>query len=312
MANVIIYQDINFGGSSQQLAVGDYDISKLQIGNDQLSSLQVPNGLVVTLFADAGFQGATKTFTADAAFVGADFNDVTSSIVVGNATDAITIYEDANFQGASQMMTPGMYDVNSLQIGNDKLSSIKIPLGIRVTLFADAGFKGASKTFTADTAYVGNDFNDITSSIDVAKLSEMKLSGSIVFPDGQAVTSQYTIRMQENGNVTFALHVHDSTVLETYDYGVVVVVVTPNKTAYTFTHQGHVANVALGSVHDDNPIINTTNSAIATNWQQILQATAIAKGNADPHILGEGWEQEATQIAETVGEVVIEIVSSLL
>ena len=155
---VTIYQDAYFGGANQQLGQGDHDMNSLQIGNDQLSSLQVPDGLIVTLFADAGFQGVTRTFTADTAFVGQDFNDVTSSIRIGNVTDAITIYQDAYFGGASQLMTPGLYDMNSLQIGNDQLSSIKIPLGLRVTLFADENFKGNTKTFTADTPYVGDDF----------------------------------------------------------------------------------------------------------------------------------------------------------
>ena len=151
-------------------------------------------------------------------------------------------------------------------------------------------------------------FNDVASSIAVEKMNEVVLSGSIWFPGGAAVTSQYTIRMMENGNVTFKLHVHDSSKFESYDYGVIIVVATPDKTAYTFEHQGHVSNVLFGGVHDDNPILNTNNPAVATNWQQILQAT-VAKTDAtsDAHFLGEGWQQTALQIAETVGEVVVQI-----
>jgi hypothetical protein len=48
---VVIYRDENYSGPSQELDEGSYDISSLTIGNDQLSSLKVPNGLKVTLYS---------------------------------------------------------------------------------------------------------------------------------------------------------------------------------------------------------------------------------------------------------------------
>src|SRR5207249_8174109 len=52
-----------------------------------------------------------------------------------------------------------------LTIGNDQLSSLRVPEGWRVTLFSDARFSGMEKTFTSDTPWVGDDFNDITSAV---------------------------------------------------------------------------------------------------------------------------------------------------
>lgn len=77
----------------------------------------------------------------------------------------VTIYEDADFQGNSAALGVGRYDWGQLGIANDSLSSLKVPTGMTATLYEDTHFAGRSKTFTQDASYVGNDFNDITSSI---------------------------------------------------------------------------------------------------------------------------------------------------
>lgn len=79
---VIIYQDVNYGGVSQGLGVGVYDIADLEIGDDQLSSLKVPKGLRVTLYEHGGASGRSKSFTEDTPWVGDDFDDTTSFIKV--------------------------------------------------------------------------------------------------------------------------------------------------------------------------------------------------------------------------------------
>ena len=185
--SVTIYEHANYQGRSQTLGVGKHDMGSL-FANDILSSLKVPTGFVVTLFEHAGFQGRSKSFTADTAYVGNDFNDITSSIVVdykegtslsqqwmladivvnkleSTYNKSAIIYEHANYQGRSQEIGPGSYLLKDLKIGNDILSSLKVPQGIKVTLYEHENFRGREKSFTEDTAYVGNDFNDITSSI---------------------------------------------------------------------------------------------------------------------------------------------------
>jgi uncharacterized protein YkwD len=79
----------------------------------------------------------------------------------------VVIFEDSNFQGVSKQLDLGSYDVNSLGIKNDSLSSLKILPGIKVTLYEHGGFGGRSKIFTQDVSYVGDDFNDLASSIQV-------------------------------------------------------------------------------------------------------------------------------------------------
>jgi hypothetical protein len=99
-----------------------------------------------------------------------------------NERTFVTVYEEANFQGASQTYicfrrvgTPTIgdhsvrIDFSNLGIRNDSLSSLKIEgaFGVSVTLFEDAGFRGRSKVIEGRgvVGYVGDDFNDRTSSI---------------------------------------------------------------------------------------------------------------------------------------------------
>jgi hypothetical protein len=90
-----VFRDRDFKGVSQKFAThpsgtASYDMSDLTaaggVGNDTISSLKMPNtggqgyGFTVTLYAGAGFTGASKSFRGDADYVGDDINDQTSSI----------------------------------------------------------------------------------------------------------------------------------------------------------------------------------------------------------------------------------------
>jgi hypothetical protein len=150
--------------------VGRYDWG--QIHNDAISSLRVPAGMRVTLYTDTHFQGGSKTFTQDTPYVGDDFNDRTSSIQVESGTagtphaptgGVVVVYDDSQYRGYRQELGAGSYGWG--QIHNDTISSLRVPAGMSVTLYTDTHFQGRSKTFTKDTPYVGDDFNDQTSSI---------------------------------------------------------------------------------------------------------------------------------------------------
>jgi hypothetical protein len=82
----------------------------------------------------------------------------------------VTIYEDANFQGKSANLDVGEYDWGQLGIANDTLSSLIASDGIEVRLFENTHFSGRSVTFEGSVPYVGDDFNDITSSIIVLQI----------------------------------------------------------------------------------------------------------------------------------------------
>ncbi len=76
----------------------------------------------------------------------------------------VTLFADSAYTGARQTLGLGSHNIGSLSIGNDRLSSLKVPSGLKVTLYEHANFSGASKRVSADTAML-SDFNDVTSSL---------------------------------------------------------------------------------------------------------------------------------------------------
>jgi hypothetical protein len=89
-----------------------------------------------------------------------------------HASASVTIYQHNDYQGTSKQFPPGRFDMNALGVGNDQLSSLKVPPGFRVTLYEHSGFQGRTKQFTADAPSVG-DFNDLTSSMVVEVVEDM-------------------------------------------------------------------------------------------------------------------------------------------
>ena len=86
---VYIYQDINYGGRVTALNEGRYNLVALEakgFRNDDLSSLKVANGYEAILYADDNFQGKSRKITSDTSWIGSDFNDKMSSIIVQKKT----------------------------------------------------------------------------------------------------------------------------------------------------------------------------------------------------------------------------------
>lgn len=171
-----VYQHANYGGASQQLGLGSYDIHQLTVGNDQISSVKVPEGLRVTLYEHANFRGNHKILTSDTSYVGNDFNDKTSAILVEKVA---SFFEHASYQGNRLVLGVGRYNLGDIQaIGNDRLSSVKVPNGLQVTLYEHADFQGKSLVLDQDVDFLGNySFNDIASSIVI------KATGIVIPPD---------------------------------------------------------------------------------------------------------------------------------
>ena len=103
--------------------------------------------------------------------------------------NGITIYADPRFRGRSELLLKDVEDLDDLKNGCDKggtfdahinfddcISSIRVPPGLRVTVYEDPRFRGASVTFTSDVADLddvkgpcGDDFDDCISSIRISR-----------------------------------------------------------------------------------------------------------------------------------------------
>jgi len=81
----------------------------------------------------------------------------------------VAFFDDANYGRHIVSLGEGNYDLGAWK--NDALSSLRVPSGLRVTLYSDANFSGRQKVLSSDTNYVGNDFNDITTSVKIEKIT---------------------------------------------------------------------------------------------------------------------------------------------
>lgn len=161
---VIIYVHANYKGASQGLTPGNYFLANILIGKT-LSSLEIPKGSnwSATLYREDRFGGDAKIYTTSTPYVGDDFNDKTSSIRIAN-NKAVHIYQHADYKGFAQQLQPGCYSAHEISIAKT-LSSLTVPNGWKATLYLDDHCHGNSKVYTTSTPYVGDDFNDKTSSI---------------------------------------------------------------------------------------------------------------------------------------------------
>ncbi len=178
--HVTVYRDCQYRGSSHKLYEGEYRDRDLGVGNDAISAIRIPRGWKVIVYTDNNFRGMSRTFDESVSCMPADLNDKISSIRVerdrgyqstqpayGSGRDKITLYEDCNYRGRSHQLGPGRYYDNQLGIGNDRLSAIRIPDGMKVTVYMDNNFRGASVTFDGDVSCMPAQYNDKVSSIRV-------------------------------------------------------------------------------------------------------------------------------------------------
>ncbi|MEK3865880.1 cellulase family glycosylhydrolase [Paenibacillus sp. FSL H7-0716] len=113
----------------------------------------------------------------------------------GTGDGSATFYENDNYGGLDVMLGAGSYDLNQMVaagIPNDKISSVKVPFGLKVTLYENLNFGGAQRVLTSDVSQL-SDFNDKTSSIKIEK------AGATPFSDGE-----YYLTSVANGGVVTA------------------------------------------------------------------------------------------------------------
>lgn len=183
-SGVTFYEHSGYGGWSVTLGQGTYDYNEMVaagIKNDQLTSLKVPSGYIVTLYENSNFGGSTKTVTSDTSLL-SDFNDKASSIKITykGSTNGVTFYEHSDYGGWSVTLGTGQYNINDLLsagIKNDAISSVKVPSGYTVTLYADSNFGGSTKIVTGNTTLLSG-FNDLASSIKITKGSSSSSSST--------------------------------------------------------------------------------------------------------------------------------------
>ena len=167
-ASVTVYEHINYAGASIILtgAVDTID----QAWNNKISSLRFPErDWSVVAFEDPNFLGRQAAFIGDTSFVGSEMNDrISSMIVLPYRLDQLcfSVYEHANFQGRHQRLC-GDHDFTSGSNWNKMISSLRVESQECGLILYDRSYDGKFKMFNGNVPYVGNEWNDKTSSIQI-------------------------------------------------------------------------------------------------------------------------------------------------
>ena len=74
----------------------------------------------------------------------------------------VILHEHVNYNGTPLSFGPGKYNLDAF---NDKVSSVQVPAGLKLTLYEDRDWQGAARVFTSNAPYVGDDMNDHASSL---------------------------------------------------------------------------------------------------------------------------------------------------
>ncbi|MFL4557643.1 peptidase inhibitor family I36 protein [Yersinia kristensenii] len=133
--------------------------------NDKISSIEVPHGMVVTVFKDIDFSGSLITFKESIDSLSSPkWASINNSISSFKVRSAACFYELDNFHGESICLSGNesidlyhssdpvnrLYHI--LNPLNDRISAIKIPSNTQVTIYKDNGFNG-------DHFVLKNDYN---------------------------------------------------------------------------------------------------------------------------------------------------------
>ena len=146
----------------------------MNIGNDKLSSIQIPSGMKVTIYEHKNYKGKSKTFTQNIPCLEAEWNDFASSVVVEgsnykpryNQNTYVTFYNDCYNKGYSKSLKAGIYKGDALGLLKNKISSFAIYGNLKVRVYLNnEDATGYNHTFNETTSCLSNMYNDKISSL---------------------------------------------------------------------------------------------------------------------------------------------------
>ncbi|MGI4751894.1 MAG: LGFP repeat-containing protein [Janthinobacterium lividum] len=216
------------------------------------------------------------------------------------------------FQNGMIYWTPktGAFEVHGSILA--KWSSIgyeKSPLGYPISDESAAIENGRMSTFEHGQIYYWGNIGAIVNMgapLSSKSAITVHLSGPIIFPDGVAITSAYNIAITPAGDISASIHAHCSSEVVTYDYGVVILLTTPNGLTVGVQHSGHVSNPIIGSANNDDWTANRNEPIISRNYSQFMQASvAHISKTADTEIFGQSLNDLLQQALQAAGKAAV-------
>jgi len=166
-----VYTSCNYRGEGARLVPGEYmaaDLERLGIADNSIASIRAPEGMEVHIYVSDFLRGRSAAVTGDQdCLTGTRFDGQISSIkvfdptgisVAGGGTkvvSGVTFYAECNYTGNQVTLEVGEYDGAALAengLGDNTISSVKIPRGYKVTGYQNNFFRGASVDLSEDEA----------------------------------------------------------------------------------------------------------------------------------------------------------------
>ncbi|WP_391592413.1 peptidase inhibitor family I36 protein [Yersinia hibernica] len=174
---ICFYIDENFQGESLCTTEGNAVDILPGKWNDSISSIEIPHGMVVSVFKDDNFSGKTFTFKESVESLllmhWTNLNDEISSFKVRSAA---CFYELDKFYGNSFCLS-GNESIDLYADGqkhhivnpfNDGINSIKIPKDTQVTVYTDDGYGG--KYFVLMSDFLADELEQLEMNKDITSI----------------------------------------------------------------------------------------------------------------------------------------------
>jgi len=182
---VTLHEDCNFRVKSVTLEAGTYRLYQMRIGNDKLSSFQVPSGFRITIYENDDFNSRSKTFTTSVSCLDSAWDNNTSAIVVENTNiqqtnpnEYVVLYSDCYSQGFSRSLRPGVYKGADLGELKNTISSFAIFGNLRLRIYTGSeDATGYFVTLENSEPCLSRTYNDRISSL-VVEYKPLNSSGT--------------------------------------------------------------------------------------------------------------------------------------
>jgi hypothetical protein len=76
----------------------------------------------------------------------------------------VAVYSECSYTGQSGYLSVGRYFSYQLKVANDRLSSIQVPYGMKITIYEHDNFQGRSKTYNSSTPCLETEWRNLASS----------------------------------------------------------------------------------------------------------------------------------------------------
>lgn len=182
---VTLHEDCNYRGKSYTLEAGTYRMYQMRIGNDKLSSFQVPSGFRITIYTDDNFNSKSSSYTSSVSCLDSAWDNTASAIVVENTTiqqtnpnEYVVLYSDCYSRGFSRSLRPGIYKGTDLGELKNNISSFSIFGNLRLRVYtASDDASGYNVAFDNSETCLSRTYNDRISSL-VVEYKPLNNSGS--------------------------------------------------------------------------------------------------------------------------------------